>query len=258
MSEIRTTKEIEIMRAGGALLSRALRAAVDMVRPGVTIRALDTIAEKVLRDGGGEPSFKGYRSRRGDDPFPSTVCISVNDEVVHGLGTRDMVLDDGDIVGLDIGVWYKGMCTDMAVTVPVGTVSTEAAQLMAVTRSSLLVGLEAVRDKAAVSEVGKKIQSYVKPFGYGIVRDLVGHGVGKDVHEDPHIPNFYDKRYDSVKLKAGMTVAVEPMLTMGDWRVETLDDGWTIVTADGSLAAHFEVTVVVTKDGYELITPFVI
>lgn len=258
MTQIRTKKEIEIMRAGGALLSRALKKAVEAVHPGEPVKIIDSVAEKVLLEGGGRPSFKGYKSCFKDKPFPSSLCISINDEVVHGLGTREVVLNDGDIVGLDIGAWYKGMCTDMAVTVQVGAVSADAARLLQTTRAAMFAGLEAVCADAPVSDVGQSIESFVRPFGFGIVRDLVGHGVGKDVHEEPHIPNFYDKRYDQIKFKAGMTIAVEPMLTAGDWRIKTLDDGWTVVTVDGSLSAHFEVTVLVTEKGYELITPLVL
>ncbi len=258
MTEVRTEKEIEIMRAGGALLSKTLALVVAAVRDGVTMRELDALALRLLREGGGEPSFKGYKTKHERRPFPSTLCISVNHEVVHGPGTRDVILRDGDIVGLDIGVWYKGLCTDMAVTVPVGTASPEDAKLMATTRESLQRGLAVVRHGVAVSDIGHAIEAFVKPHGYGIVRDLVGHGVGKAVHEDPHIPNFYDRRYDGVRLGAGQTVAVEPMLTRGDWRVKTLEDGWTIVTADGSRAAHFEVTILVTQTGYEFVTPMVV
>ncbi|MBI4280748.1 type I methionyl aminopeptidase [Candidatus Uhrbacteria bacterium] len=257
MTEARTEKEIEIMRDGGVLLSRALSEVVKAVAPGITMIELDQLAERLLRDGGGEPSFKGYRSRHGEVPFPSTVCISVNNEVVHGPGSRAVALREGDLAGFDIGVWFQGLCTDMAVTVPVGKVKSEAQQLTQATRQALVAGLTAVRDSASVSDIGRAIEEFVKPYGYGIVRDLVGHGVGKKVHEDPHIPNYHDHRYDKVKLKTGQTIAIEPMLTLGDWRVKTLSDGWTIVTADGSLAAHFEVTVLVTENGYELITPFI-
>lgn len=246
------------MRECGALLSRGLKAAVDAAQPGVVLRDIDAAGERVLREGGGEPSFRGYKNRPSDKPFPSTLCISVNDEVVHAAGNRDLVLKNGDIVGLDIGVWYKGMCTDMAVTVPVGKVSKAAANLIAITKESMMYGIAAVHDGAAVSAIGRAVEDYVKPYKYGIVRDLVGHGVGKKVHEDPHIPNFYEKRYDDIKLKAGMTIAIEPMLTLGDWRVKTAEDGWAIKTVDSSLAAHFEVTILVTKGGYELLTPLVV
>lgn len=258
MTEVRTEKEIQIMRECGALLSRGLRAAVDAARPGVMLREVDAVGEQALREGGGDPSFRGYKNRPQDKPFPSALCVSVNDEVVHAPGNRDRVLKDGDIVGLDIGVWYRGLCTDMAVTIPVGNATHDALQLIAVTKQSMLDGIAAVHDGAAVSDIGRAVENYVKPYKYGIVRDFVGHGVGKKVHEDPHIPNFYDKKYDDIKLQSGMTVAIEPMLTARDWRVKTADDGWTIKTVDGSLAAHFEVTILVTKDGYELLTPLVV
>lgn len=256
--DVKTNKEIAIMKEGGALLSMTLGEVVKVVRPGAKMSDLDALAERLLRAGGGEPSFKGYTTKHEKRPFPATLCISRNEEIVHGPGSRDVKLEEGDLVGLDIGVRYKGFCTDMAVTVPVGQVSDRARQLLRVTDGSLLAGLGAVRDGASISEIGKAVEAYVKPYGYGIVRDLVGHGVGRQVHEDPHVPNFYDKRYDNVILKQGLTIAVEPMLTAGgDWRVKTLDDGWTIVTTDGSLAAHFEVTIAVTDNGYELITPFI-
>ncbi len=258
MLDIKTENEIKIMKEGGALLARALREVVDATRDGVTMRDLDLLAERVLREGGGEPSFKGYTTKHEKRPFPATICISRNDEIVHGPGSRNVVLHDGDVVGLDIGVRYGGFCTDMAVTVPVGKVDTQSKKLMDDTRASMLAGLDAVHAGAAVSAIGKEVEAYAKPRGYGIVRDLVGHGVGRHVHEDPHVPNYYDKRYDTVKLPIGLTIAVEPMLTLGDWRVKTLDDGWTIVTNDGSRAAHFEVTIVVTEKGFEFVTPLVI
>ena len=257
MTKVRTETEIATMRAGGKLLSESLAAVVTIVKPGVTMRELDTLAEKLLRAGGGEPSFKGYRARVKDTPFPSTLCISVNDEVVHGLGNRDIVLREGDIVGLDIGVWFGGLCTDMAVTVPVGKVSADDQKLIDVTRKSMLAGIDAVCGGAAVSAVGQAVQDFVKPYGYGIVRDLVGHGVGDKVHEDPHIPNYYDPRYDRVKFQSGMTVAIEPMLTTGDYHVHTAGDGWAVVTNDGLRAAHAEVTILITDNGYEFITPMV-
>lgn len=257
MTKVRNEKEIEIMRAGGALLSRALAASVAAVRPGATLREVDAVGEKVMRDGGGEPSFKGYTSRPKDTPFPSALCISVNNEVVHGPGDRNIVLKEGDIVGLDIGVWYQGLCTDMAVTVPVGKVSSEAKKLMTITREAMLAGIDAIHGGATVSVVGHAVEGVVGNK-YGIVRDLVGHGVGDAVHEDPHIPNFYDPRYDRIKFLAGQTVAVEPMITAGDYRVQTANDGWTVITKDGSLAAHFEVTILITEKGHELITPLVV
>src|SRR3989338_5630813 len=190
MSLSKTDKEIGSMRRGGALLSRALKAAVDVVAPGVTLREVDAIGERVILEGGGTPSFKGYQSSPESTPFPSTICISVNEEVVHGLGNRDRKLQEGDIVGLDIGCWFEGLCTDMDVTVPVGNVTPEARKLMDVTKASLMAGVAAAKVGNEIKDISHAIEDYVKPHGYGIVRALVGHGVGPAVHEEPPVPNY--------------------------------------------------------------------
>ncbi len=255
MSLTKTTKEIDAMREGGALLSRALKAAVDAVQPGVKLFELDEIATRVIREGGGEPSFLGYKSHAEDEPFPSTMCISVNEEVVHGRGDRSVVLKEGDIVGLDIGLWLKGLCTDMAVTVPVGRVSEEALKLMAVTREACLAGANAVKVGGEIKDVARMVESVVNPHNYGIVRSLVGHGVGHKVHESPHVPNYVDPKYPKVIVQEGMCLAVEPMLGLGTWEVRTADDGWTVEMLDKKISAHFEVTLAVTKDGVEILTP---
>jgi methionyl aminopeptidase len=254
MALIKTKEEIEAMREGGALLSRALQAAVDAVKPGVTMAELDKIATKVIEDGGGKPSFKGYKGG-GTVPFPSTVCISVNDEVVHGLGTRETVLMEGDIIGLDIGCWYKGLATDMAVTVPVGSISKERLALLRVTRDSMRAGVEAAKEGGMVSDIGAAVEDAIDTKKYGIVKSLVGHGVGHAVHEDPHIPNYRTKKFPPVNIQKGMCLAIEPMVTTGTDEVDTLDDGWTIATADGSDAGHFEVTIAITENGTEVLTP---
>ncbi|MBI4437888.1 type I methionyl aminopeptidase [Candidatus Uhrbacteria bacterium] len=256
MALTKSQEEIEKMRRGGHLLSRALKAAVDAVAPGVSLRELDTIAERVIVEGGGEPSFKGYRSKPSDVPFPSTLCVSVNEEIVHGLGNRERPLKKGDIVGLDIGCWFEGLCTDMAVTVPVGEVSDDAKKLIQVTKDSLMAGVRAARIGGEIKDISTAVEAYVKPYGYGIVRALVGHGVGHAVHEDPHVPNYVSDRYPKVVIEEGMCLALEPMLGMGgDYHVETAKDGWSIVMADGSLGGHFEVTIAVTKKGTEILTP---
>ncbi len=256
MALVKTAEEIEKMRTGGALLSRALEAAARAVAPGVSLKEIDAIGEKVLIDGGAKPSFKGYQSSPDDIPFPSAVCISVNEEIVHGLGNRDRVLKEGEIVGLDIGCWYEGLCTDMAMTVPVGKVSDEATKLMQVTKEALYTGIKQAVIGNEIADIGVAVEALVKPHGYGIVRALVGHGVGHDVHEPPHIPNFKTNRYPSIKIKEGMCLALEPMLGLGgDYKVDTAPDGWGIVMADGSLGSHFEVTIAITKDGPEILTP---
>lgn len=253
MALIKTQEEIQKMREGGALLSRALQAAVDAVKPGVAMRTLDEIATRVIEEGGGQPSFKGYTGG-GDRPFPSTVCISRNHEVVHGVGSRDTVLQEGDIVGLDIGCWYKGLCTDMAVTVPVGSISKERLALLRATREALYAGVNAALVGKQVSDIAGAVEDAVGKK-YGIVESLVGHGVGHAVHEKPQVPNFRSTSFPIVNLQEGMCLAIEPMLTTGEKFVVTADDGWTIETKDGSDAAHFEVTMTITKDGPEILTP---
>ncbi|MBI2473878.1 type I methionyl aminopeptidase [Candidatus Uhrbacteria bacterium] len=257
MSLIKTKKEIDSMRRGGALLSRALKASVEAVTPGITLKEIDAIGEAVILQGGGIPSFKGYQPSPEDVPFPSTICLSVNEEVVHGLGNRALKLKEGDIIGLDIGCWFEGLCTDMAVTVAVGQVSPEALQLIRVTRESLLAGVAAAKVGGEIKDISRAIENYVKPYGYGIVRALVGHGVGHQVHESPHVPNFVSDRYPRVKIEDGMCLALEPMLGLGgDYHVQTAKDGWSIVMSDGSLGSHFEVTIAVTKQGgVEILTP---
>ena len=254
MALIKTEDEIEIMRQGGALLSRALQAAVDVAKPGVTMRHLDEIATSVIEEGGGTPSFKGYKGG-GDIPFPSTVCISKNDEVVHGVGSRDIVLEDGDILGLDIGCWYKDLCTDMAVTIPIGNISKERMALLRATRDSMYAGVENAKAGNMISDISGAVEDAIDMKTYGIVRALVGHGVGHKVHEKPHVPNSRGGSFPKVKIKEGMCLAIEPMLTTGTHEIETADDGWTIVTEDGSDAGHFEVTLAVTKNGPEILTP---
>jgi methionyl aminopeptidase len=254
MAMIKTAEEIQAMRDGGALLSRALQAAVNAVKPGVTMRELDEIATKVIEDGGGTPSFKGYKGG-GKIPFPSTVCISVNEEVVHGVGSREIVLNEGDIVGLDIGCWYKKLCTDMAVTVPVGKISKECKELLLATRSSMMAGVDAAIVGKDVRDISAAIAADINEEKYGVVKSLVGHGVGHAVHESPNVPNYVGGGFPKVPLKAGMCLAIEPMLTLGTDDVATAKDGWTIVTTDGSLAAHFEVTIALLPEGPEMLTP---
>lgn len=254
MAKIKTAEEIERMRKGGALLSRALQAAVDAVKPGVTMRELDTIARSVIEAGGGTPSFLGYKGG-GSVPFPSTVCISKNHEVVHGIGTRDVVLNEGDIVGLDIGCWLEGLCTDMAVSVPVGSVSAERMTLLRVTYESMMAGVDAAMIGNTVLDIGGAVESVIPKKTYGIVKSLVGHGVGHAVHEAPNVPNYRDDHFPAVKIEEGMCLAIEPMVTLGTDDVEVSDDDWTIVTADESDAAHFEVTIAALPTGPEILTP---
>ena len=242
------------MREGGAILSRALQAAVQAVKPGITMRELDEIATQVMESEGAKPSFKGYTAR-GSVPFPSTMCISRNDEVVHGLGNRHEKLRTGDLVSLDIGCWYQGLCTDMAVTVPVGQVPAIHKQLMEVTRASMYAGVEAAIVGKQIRDISAAIEGTIDQDRYGIVKSLVGHGVGHAVHEDPNVPNYVGRHTPRITLKPGMCLAIEPMLTLGTDEVITKADDWTIATRDGSWAAHFEVTLAILDTGPEILTP---
>jgi len=274
----KTAEEIETLKHGGRLLAGVLAQVAGAVRPGVSAKALDTLAEKLIREAGGEPSFKGYNPYGAAIPYPAALCVSINDEVVHAIPTEDRILQDGDLVGLDIGMFWpqpatsdkrqaiigvksqesrvKGMrpmATDTAVTVGVGKISPMAEKLLRATRESLERGIAVVRAGAHVGDIGAAIQSHIENHGFGVVRDLAGHGVGYKVHEDPFIPNYGEKGKGLV-LQEGMVIAIEPMATEGTWRVTLDPNEWCYRTADGKLAAHFEHTVVVTKDGCEVVT----
>lgn len=256
MIRLKTENEINVLQEGGAILAAALKAAQDAVRPGVAVSELDRIAETVIRDAGAEPAFKGYCPDNDDNPFPSTLCVSVNEQVVHGLGNQDYILRDGDIVSLDVGVKYKDMFTDAAMTLPVGNISDDAQKLLNVTREALNIAVSHLKEGNYIHDMSKAVEAYIEKHGYGLVRELVGHGVGHAIHEEPAVPNFHAPEYPIIKLKEGMVLAVEPMVNMGDWRVETLDDGWTVVSKDRSLSAHYEFSVAVTKDGPVILTPW--
>ncbi|MEN9558094.1 MAG: type methionyl aminopeptidase [Candidatus Parcubacteria bacterium] len=259
MALIKTLQEIDTLKEGGALLSRTLAEIRAACVPGVTSEALDAIAQKRFREAGAKPSFLGHKIDTRSAPFPGALCVSINEEVVHGLPIPARTIQKGDIVGLDIGVWHNGLCTDMATTVIVGgerAVPEAVRALVADTRESLVRGIAAVRAGGWISDIGAAIEDFLKPKKYGIVRDLVGHGVGHAVHEAPEVPNYREPHAPPVRLKTGMVLAIEPMVTLGDWRVTVKDDEWTIVTVDRSLAAHFEVTIAVTDTGAELITPW--
>jgi methionyl aminopeptidase len=234
------------MRAANALVAEVLAELATMVAPGVTTRDLDQAAEKLVREGGAEPAFKGYRG------YPSTLCASVNDQVVHGIpSTR--ALNEGDIISLDMGVKLNGFYGDSAVTVPVGKVSEEASALLRVTREALEKGIAQVRLGGRVSDIGHAIQLHVEAHGFSVVREFVGHGIGSALHEEPQIAN-YGEPGRGPRLAEGMTLAIEPMVNIGRPAVKVLADGWTAVTKDGSLSAHFEHTVAVTKTGPLVLT----
>jgi len=252
MTILKTPAEIEKIREGGIILSAILTELVDMVRPGITTGELEAYADKRMRDHGGEPSFKGYQTDPRITPFNSAVCISIDDEVVHGPAYPSRPVKEGSLLKLDIGLRYKGLCTDMAVTVPVGKVSPEALNLIKVTKESLLLGLEKAITGNMVSDIGKAVDGYVTGHGYTTVKDLTGHGVG---HHGPAIPNYHDEDLEPVELVKGMVLAIEPMINMGEEYVRVKRDQWTIVTEDKSLSAHFEVTLALTDKGTEIMTP---
>mgnify|MGYP001615811242 CR=1 FL=1 len=241
MVKLKTKEEIQIMAEGGKILATVLKEVASMAKPGITTLELDKAAEALILKHGAKPAFKGYEG------FPYSLCASVNDVVVHGFPSN-YELQDGDIVGLDLGVLYKGFNTDMAVTVAVGNTSYEAKRLLMVTKKAMKVGIKKARAGSTTGDIGNAIQRYVETQGYGIVRDLCGHGIGKEVHEDPQVPN-YGQRHKGTELKEGMVICIEPMLTIGSYHLKTAKDGYGFATKDGSLAAHFEQTVAVTKNG---------
>jgi methionyl aminopeptidase len=234
------------MRAAGRIVALVIARMVDLVRPGVTTAELDAAAEALIRSQGAEPSFKGYHG------YPASICTSVNEQVVHGLpGPRRLL--EGDIISIDVGAYCQGFHGDAAITLPVGTVSAEARRLLQVTRRALELGITAVRPGAHLSDIGHAVQSYVEAQGFSVVREYVGHGIGTAMHEPPQIPNFGVPGNGPV-LKPGMTLAIEPMVNVGEYPVRALEDGWTVVTRDGSLSAHFEHTVAVSEAGHEVLT----
>lgn len=247
MINIKTPHEIALIQTGGTLLSRVLKKVQQAVKPGISAYELDNLAEREILKFGAKPSFKNYKG------YPATLCVSINDEIVHGIPTPEKILKAGDIVGLDTGLWYKNYCTDMAVTVPVGKVSKKAQKLLYATKNALSVGIEQARVGNTIGDIGYAVQSYAHKAGFGVVRDLVGHGVGAKVHEEPNVPN-YGKQHSGIKLEVGMVLALEPMLTLGSYEVELQKDGWTFATIDGSLAAQFEHTIAITKNGPIILT----
>ncbi|MBW2039928.1 MAG: type I methionyl aminopeptidase [Deltaproteobacteria bacterium] len=246
MINIKTKKEIEIMRQSNRLVAQVLRKLKEAIKPGISTKELDQIAERSIRKGGGTPAFKGYRG------YPASLCVSVNEEVVHGIpGPRR--LKEGDIVSLDLGVYLHGYYGDAAITVPVGKVSQEATMLQEVTQQALYKGIEQARSGKRLFDISHAIQSWVESFGLSVVRDFVGHGIGRDLHEDPQVPNFGPPHHGP-RLLPGMVLAIEPMINIGTWEIKVLRDGWTVVTSDGSLSAHFEHTVAITDAGPDILS----
>ncbi len=246
MVSIKTEEEIKIMREAGRILATVLKEIEKQVKPGITTLELDRACEDFILSYGAKPGFKGQEG------FPYSLCASVNDNVVHGYPSN-YVLKDGDITSLDLGVLYKGYYSDMAITVPVGKVSFEAKRLINVTKKSLRLGIKKVRPGNTVGDIGNTIQRFVEGQGFGVVRILCGHGIGKELHEEPKIPNF-GKRGAGEKLVEGMVICIEPMVTAGDYNLKKSADGYGFATKDGSLSAHFEHTIVITKFGSRILT----
>lgn len=255
---IKTLEEIKIMRQSGRILAMVLEELRKAVRPGATTGELNSLAEKLIAGHGALPAFKHYQPNSNSTPFPTALCTSINDEVIHAPALPSRVLKEGDIISLDLGVKYpagaEGLFTDAAITVAVGEISAEKEKLVRVTAEALEAGIAQIKPRNFISDVAGAIQEHVEKNGFSVVRDLVGHGVGKRVHEPPYVPNFLDRYYKPVELREGMTICPEPMVCAGKAEVETLDDDWTVITVDGSFAAHFEHTIAVTKNGHEILT----
>lgn len=255
MINLKTPEEIKIMREGGKILAEIIKQLSQAAKPGITTKDLDKLASDLIKSAGARPAFLGYGG------FPATLCVSVNDEVVHGVPS-ERVLKEGDIVSLDLGLTYKGFITDSAITVPVlgeekyedwAKKNPKEARLIKVAKQALNVGIKNSKPGTRLSKLGRLIQETIESHNFGVVKDLVGHGVGKKLHEDPSVPNF---EFDDggIKLEPGMVIAIEPMITMGDWRVVKARDGFTYNTKDGSLAAHFEHTLAITDSGAQVLT----
>ncbi len=248
MISLKSPREIECMRRAGRITAAARALAGKLVKPGVTTLEIDHAVRKFIESQGAKPSFLGYAG------FPGSACISVNDEVIHGIpGHRKLV--EGDIVSVDVGAFYEGFHGDCAATFPCGEVSPEALRLIEITRQSFFEGMKFAREGNRVSDISRAVQQYAEANGCGVVRDFVGHGIGQKLHESPEVPNFVPEvRRPSPRLMAGMTLAVEPMINQGTWEVRVLKDGWTVKTTDGSLAAHYENTILITDGEPEILT----
>ncbi len=248
---IKTKKEIDYIRESSQLVAETLQLCKSYVKPGITTLELDQIAEDYIRSNGGIPAFKGYSQGSGI-PFPATLCTSIDEEVVHGI-PKNRVLKEGEIISIDCGVEKNGYFGDAAITVAVGEISEAKKKLMDATEQSLYAGIDNAKVGNRIGDISNSIESYINKFGYGIVRDLTGHGVGKHLHEDPQIMN-YGRKGTGARIKNGMTLAIEPMITMGTWRVVVADDGWTIITADRKPAAHFEHTIAIIDGEAEILS----
>ncbi|MDP2967104.1 MAG: type I methionyl aminopeptidase [bacterium] len=246
MIPIKTKEEIEIMAEGGKILAKIMKELEKKVRPGITTKELDRLAESLILKSGGKCSFKGYEG------FPACLCTSINEEIVHAVPSSRVIIE-GDIISLDLGLSYKGYHTDMAVTLAVGKVNPEVLRLIRATKKALKRGIKKIRPGNKIGDIGNTIQRYVESQGFNVVRELCGHGIGKEIHEEPQILN-YGKRHKGFEIKEGMVLCLEPMVTIGDWEIKKSKDGHGFETQDGSLSCHFEQTIAVIKGGAKILT----
>ncbi len=249
MIVLKSRHEIELMRQAGRIVGMVLAEMQNVVRPGITTKELDTIAERIIVSAGAKPAFKGYAG------FPATICASINEEIVHGIPSRKRVLKEGDIISVDVGSIYKGWYGDAAITLPVGEISEEARRLLEVTRASLEAAISKAVPGNHLGDVSAAVQQYVESHGYSVIREYTGHGIGRELHEEPQVLN-YGTPGTGVRLRPGMTMAIEPMVSAGSYKTRVLSDGWTVVTRDGSLTAHFEHTIAITDNGTEILTKY--
>lgn len=245
--QLKSDEEIKLLREGGKILYEVLHKTAALVKPGVSTGELNEYAEKLLAERGVSGAFKGYHG------FPAAMCTSVNDACVHGIPSYDYILHEGDVIGMDFGVVYEGLITDSAITVPVGEISHDLKHLLKTTQEALKAGIEQVKIGGRIGDIGAAVQKVGERQGYGVVRDLIGHGVGYEVHEAPEVPNFGQKGTGPV-IEEGLVIAIEPIFNMGTWKVKTHKDQWTILSQDGSMSAHFEHSLAVTKDGPLVLT----
>lgn len=251
----RTPEEIELIRQSSLLVSKTLGELNKLIEPGIDTLTLDTVAETFIRDHGGIPAFKNYNPSFGDSPFPYTLCVSINDEVVHGMPNKNRVLDEGDIVSVDCGVKMNGYYGDSAYTFAVGEVSSKKKRLMEVTRASLYEGIKCAVAGKRLGEVSHAIQHYVESFGFSVVKEMVGHGVGTALHEPPEVPNF-GRRKSGIRLEEGMVLAIEPMVNLGKRFIDTAEDGWTVFARDRQASAHYEHCIAIQKGEALILSTF--